>query len=248
MLADSHCHLDLFKNPLEKVENARKNGVERILSNATNLKNIQSNLDLASQFPEVDCGIGIHPVDLLSMNQSEIEKGISLVRENIGTAICVGEVGMDFKYAKENQKESMEKVFREFISIAMENNKPIIVHARYAETQCLNILEEMQVKKVHLHWFTNSKKTAKRARELGYFISCGPIIFSDESSSEIVKETPLKNLMLETDAPVAFKGEQSEPAWIPKVCEKVAELKEISVEEVSKTTGNNYTVLFGEKI
>lgn len=248
MLADSHCHLDLFKNPREKVENARKNGVERILSNATNLKNIQSNLDLASQFPEVDCGIGIHPVDLLSMNQSEIEKGISLVRENIGKAICVGEVGMDFKYAKENQKESMEKVFREFISIAMENNKPIIVHARYAETQCLNILEEMQVKKVHLHWFTNSKKTAKRARELGYFISCGPIIFSDEASSEIVKETPLKNLMLETDAPVAFKGEQSEPAWIPKVCEKVAELKEISVEEVSKTTGNNYTVLFGEKI
>lgn len=248
MLVDSHCHLDWFKNPREKVENARKNQVERILSNSTGLKNIQSNLDLASKFPEVDCAIGIHPVDLLSMDQGEIEKGFSLVRENIGKAICVGEVGMDFKYGNKDQKELMEKVFREFISIALENDKPIVVHARYAETQCLNILEEMQAKKVHMHWFTNSKKTSKRAVELGYFISCGPIIFSDQESAEIVKEIPLENLMLETDAPVAFKGEQSQPSWIPKVCEKVAELKEISVEEVSKTTGNNYNGFFGEKI
>lgn len=248
MLVDSHCHLDWFKNPSENVENARKNKVERILTNATNLKNIQSNLDLASQFPEVDCGIGIHPVDLLSMNQEEIKEGLAMVRENIEKAICVGEVGLDFKYAKDDQKDGMEKVFREFITIAIETNKPIVVHARYAETQCLNILEEMQAKKVHMHWFTNSKKTSKRACELGYFISCGPIIISDQESAEIVKEIPLENLMLETDAPVPFMGEQSEPSWIPRVCEKLAESKSISIDEVEKITGNNYVSLFGEKI
>lgn len=117
MLVDSHCHLDWFKNPLEKVENARKNRVERILSNATNLKNIQSNLDLASNFTEVDCGIGIHPVELLSMNQSEIEKGFALVRENIGKAICVGEVGLDFKYAKVDQKSQWKKCLKNLFQL-----------------------------------------------------------------------------------------------------------------------------------
>lgn len=245
MLADSHCHLDLFKRPGPVVSRALKAGVERILSGSTSHVSIALNLGLSRRFPCVSCCIGIHPSNVLSMKESEIEKAFADAGENVGLCAAIGEVGLDFKHAaSQEQRALQERVFKRFVSIAIEAGKPVTVHARYAESGCLDILEEMGAKKVHMHWFTNSKKTSARAVSLGYFISCGPIIFSDVPSAEVVKSIPLENLLLETDAPVPFGGKRSEPSWIPGVCAKVAELKGISTERVSEATGKNFLRLF----
>ncbi|MCR4336097.1 MAG: TatD family hydrolase [archaeon] len=248
MLVDSHCHLDWFKNPAEIMENAKKKNVELVLSNATGKKSIEANLLLAEKFPNVKIALGIHPVDLLKMSETDQKEAFELIKNNLSKATAIGEIGLDHKYADETQKEFQEHLFRHFVDLAISNNLPCVVHARYAETQCLDILEGMQAKKVLMHWFTNSKKTSTRAVSLGYYLSCGPIILNDLPSAEIVKETPLENLLLETDAPVSFNGEQSEPSWIPKVCEKVAELKGVDFEVVSEVTGRNFNALFGNNI
>ncbi len=249
MLADSHCHLDWFENPVQIVENSRKAGVQRILSNSTSFESIGKNLSLSKEFSEVLACIGIHPANVFGMGEDELERSFSLVEKNIAKACAVGEVGLDFKYASTPEKRVLqERVFRKFISIALAHEKPVVVHARYAETRCLDILEEMGADKVHMHWFTNSKKTSARAVSLGYFISCGPIIFSDNASAGVVKAIPLENLLLETDAPVKFSGETSEPSWIPEVCKKASALKGVRADELALATGKNFSSLFGEKL
>jgi TatD DNase family protein len=244
LLADSHCHLDWFKNPEKVVQKASSEGICRILSNATSLKSIPDNLFLAKKFDSVECAIGIHPVDLISMSRKDAESAFSLVEENVNDAVALGEIGLDYKYANNSQKMVQESFFRRFVELALERRKAIVVHARYAETKCLDILEELGAKKVLMHWFTNSKKTSQRAVQLGYKISCGPIILSDFPSFEITREIPLESLLLETDAPVSFGGLRSEPFWVKRVCAKVAEAKGLSFEEVSLATGKNFSSLF----
>lgn len=246
LLADSHCHLDWFKEPENVVQRALNNNVQRINSNAVNIGSIKKNLVLKEKFDSVDISLGLHPSEVLGMSEKEINEGITLVEKNISNIVAVGEIGMDFKHGKErDERIKQEMVFRKFIEIALDNDLPLVVHARYCETQCLDILEEMGAKKVLMHWFTNSKKTSSRAVSLGYRISCGPIILSDEQSAGIVGNIPFENLLLETDAPVAFKGRQSEPSWIPLVCEKVAELNQAEKDKVEQITFKNYCNLFG---
>jgi len=244
LLADSHCHFDSFKGRKELIEAYSNAGVKFVVSNATNPDSVKAHLGFADEHPSLLIALGLHPVDILSLSSEEIDSSFSIIKDNIGKAVAVGEVGLDFKYADESQRVFQEDVFRRFINLATENKKPLVVHARYAETQCLNILEELSAKNVQMHWFTNSKKTSKRAVELGYFISCGPIILSDLQTQSVVKEIPLENLLLETDCPVPFLGVQSDPSWISRVCEKVAEIKCISPEKVSLVTGKNFSKLF----
>ncbi len=244
MLADSHCHLDWFREPESVVQRAVKSGVSAILSNSTSPENIGPNLELSKKFKEVGCAIGLHPVDLLSLGEAQIMAAVKLVESRVHEAAAVGEIGMDFKHANAAQKKLQERVFRGFVAIAIGAKKPVVVHARFAEPECLDILEELGAKKVHLHWFTNFHENAQKAVELGYFISCGPIIFSDPASAEVVKGIPLESLLLETDAPVFFKGKQSEPSWIPEVCAKVAQLHGVENSVAESKTGKNFTKLY----
>lgn len=247
MLADSHCHLDWFESPEEEVEKAEKANVKWILTNSTGRDSIEKSLALAGRFKGVKCAIGIHPVDLLHMESAEISASIEFVAKNAGRASAIGEIGMDFKRAvSAEQKALQDMAFREFIGIALKNRLPVVVHARYCETQCLDILEELGAKKVHMHWFTNSKKTSARAVSLGYKISCGPVISIDKASADVVKGIPLESLLLETDAPVEFGGLKSGPSWIPLVCAKLAEIKGVAPDEAARVTGRNFISLYGK--
>lgn len=97
LLCDSHCHLDWFDSPEDVVKRAEDAGVEVILSNATSLASLEKNIALSKKSRSVRCALGIHPVDLLSMDNAGIEGAFRVVEENISSASAVGEVGMDFK-------------------------------------------------------------------------------------------------------------------------------------------------------
>ena len=246
MLADSHCHLDMLQDPEKAVERALALGVGAMLTNATGQQSMAASLSLAGKFGAVKCALGLHPERVLLATQQELALAFAQVERFIPAASAVGEVGLDFKYAKTPvQRALQEDAFRNFISIATRAGKPLVVHARYAQTRSLDILEETGARKVQMHWFTSSAKTCARAVSLGYSISCGPAIISDAQSAQVVKGIPLENLLLETDAPVQFLGKESEPSWIPLVCSKVAELKGTSFGEVARVTTRNFSRLFG---
>jgi len=246
MLVDSHCHLDFFNNLEEVVRRAVENNVNTMVSCSTNLESIKKHLKFQNEFKEVKICLGIHPSDILRMSKEEIEKSLELLKKNLQNCVAVGEIGMDFKHGKTSeQKKIQEEIFRIQIKIALDNNLPTVVHSRFAELKTMEILKEEGAKKILMHWFSNSNESVKRAKELGYLMSCGPIILSSKQSLEVAKNIPLENLLLETDAPVAFLGKQSEPFWINRVVEKLSDEKRLKNGEIAKKTTKNAMSFFG---
>ncbi|MBI4053341.1 MAG: TatD family hydrolase [Candidatus Diapherotrites archaeon] len=245
MFVDAHCHLDWFNEPEAAVREAGATRVKKIVSCSTNLLSIQKHILLAQEFSEIEICLGIHPADLLSMPPAEIEKARALVSQNIGNAAGIGEVGLDFMRAKSGTEKKLQaEAFGFFAALAKKASKPVVVHSRNSDSECLSMLEGLGCRKVLLHWCTNSAETVKRASALGYFMSAGPAIISGKKASSVAKEIPPELLLLETDAPVAFSGKQSSPAWIPLVAEKIAELHSQSISRVEEQTTANAERLF----
>lgn len=246
MLVDSHCHLDFFKDLKPVVKRALEIDVKMMISCATNLDSIKSHIKIQKQFKEIQVCLGVHPADLLRMKKEEITKAIKLVEENSINCVGIGEIGLDYKYAKSNEEKKLqEDVFRIQIRIALQNDLPIVVHSRFAEEKAMEVLKEEGAKRVLMHWFTNSVKSVKIAKENGFFMSAGPITLSSGEALKVAKFMPEELLLLETDAPVAYLGKQSEPNWIKKVLEKISLEKDIKKEILTKTTTKNAFRLFG---
>ncbi len=237
--------MDFFDDYKAVLKRAKNEGVGSVFSCSTDFSSMKKHAEFFLPLKEVKVALGIHPVDLLKMSDLQIKEGMAFLREKAPNASAIGEIGLDYKYGKKkSERDLQEKYFTEQVEIELENNFPIVVHCRYSEEKTFQLLELLGAKKVLLHWFTNSIDFVKMASKKNYFMSAGPSIFSQESAQKVAKEIPLDLLLLETDAPVSFDGMQSEPSWIPKVAQKIGQLKELSLTEVSKATEKNYEKLF----
>ena len=246
LLVDSHCHLDFFPDLKPVILRAKQHGVSCMVSCATNLGSIKKHLLIQKEFVEVKICLGIHPVDFLKMKSADAKKALLLLEKNAPKCVAVGEIGLDNKYAKTViEKKAQEEIFRLQVRAAIENYLPVVVHARFAEQQALQVLKEEGAKKVLMHWFTNSVESVLEAQKSGYFMSCGPIIHSSVEALEIAKKIPQDLLLLETDAPVSFLEKQSEPFWIKGVLEKMSGGKGAKMEVLAKKTTKNAQTLFG---
>ncbi|MDO8634180.1 MAG: TatD family hydrolase [archaeon] len=247
-IADSHCHLGLFEKPLQVVENAKKHGIERFFSCATNLESMKKHLGLFAKEECVKTGLGLHPVDLLKLSEKEIGDSLAFLEENASKCHAIGEIGLDYKYAKTQKERDLQgKVFSTQVELAVKKKLPIAVHSRLAEQECLEILESLGAKKVLLHWFTYSKKSIPRAVENGFFMSCGPVIFSSKKDLEAALAIPQGLLLLETDCPVSFGGKQSDPTWVKMVANELSVHKKEPVEKIVQSAWKNYSRLFDNK-
>ena len=246
MLIDAHCHLNEFRNIAETITRAKKENVGKIFSCAVDAKSILAHIEMQEKFPELEIALGLHPSNsVFYTTPSEIKHTISLAKENIDKALAVGEIGLDFKHADTEEKRKLQrKVFSQQLGIAEENKKPVVVHSRRSHLECFEILEGFSLPSVLMHWFYDSK-FLKQIVDAGFYASIGPSVFSDSMVQEFALKLPLENLLLETDGPVRFNGKPAEPAWIKKVAEKVAELKEISLEEIEKVCEKNFSEFSG---
>ncbi len=244
-LIDSHCHLTELTNIKEEIVKASENNVKTIISNSVDLNSMKKNLELKKQFKEIKIALGIHPSNIVKISEKEIIKGIEFIKTNIKNNIAVGEIGLDFKDAKnKKEREIQRKYFKEFIEIGKKFNKPLIIHSRYAGKNILEILKENNAKKVLMHWFLNSEKEIKKAIELNYYISITPNIIFSEHKKELIKQIPLKQLLFETDAPARFNEQYSKPFWVKKIAEKTSEIFNLTLKEITKISYNNAKTLF----
>ncbi len=248
MLADAHCHLDLFKEPKKALKNALDAGVESVFSCSTNLESMKKHLGVFSGQKRLKIALGVHPADLLFLPESQLDEALSFLEKNVSKAHAVGEIGLDFKYAKtKEQKKLQEDVFVRQLSLALKNKLPVVVHARFAEKKAMELLLGLASRKVLMHWFTNSFESVKMASDCGFFMSAGPIVFSSPEAALVASKIPLDLLLVETDAPVAFEGKQSEPSWIPRVGQKLAQDRGVSFTQLAEKTGQNYALFFDGK-
>ncbi len=244
MYSDAHCHLDEFRNVKELVEAAKKKKVSKIVTNAVDLKSMEKSVALAEEFKEIECALGLHPSNILRATEGELDAGLRFIRDNIDRCVAIGEIGLDFKHAQEEEgKKKQGYYFAKQLKLAEEFGKPVIVHSRLAVTKATEELPCFK-EKVLFHWFSGSSDELVKAIELGGFFSIGPAVEFDESIQRIALETPLDRLLSETDSPVLFRGKTAKPEWIPRVVEKIAEAKNLRLEEVEAAIEANFKKFF----
>lgn len=247
MFTDSHCHLlsEFYENIEEVILSANNNGVYRYISCADSISSCKEVHENSYKYENYYYALGIHPENA---NESylDYEKYFYNCLPN-NRLVAIGEIGLDYHYDEFNKERQIE-LFRNQLKLAEKEKLPVIIHSRDATMDTINILKEYNLNGV-IHCFSGSLETAKEYLKMGYYIGIGGVItFKNSKLKEIVKEIPLDRLLLETDspflAPEPFRGKTNEPKYIIEIAKFIADLKEVSLEEVAKQTEMNIHNLF----
>jgi TatD DNase family protein len=256
MFIDTHAHLnfpEISANIGEVLKRAEENGVEKIIVPSTSLQTSLDVIELVQKYDMLYGAVGIHPTELIDFMENHLYELEKLAGSE--KIIAIGEIGLDY-YWKPYNAELEQYVLKAQIRIAKNNNLPVIIHNRESSADLMNILREEYKDgslKGQLHSFSGDMMMAEECVNMGLYISLtGNITYKPNDKTfmayEIVKNTAVDNLLLETDSPymtpVPFRGKQNEPGNVKYTAEKIAELKNISVEELGKFTTQNAKKLF----
>lgn len=247
---DVHTHLNMLDvSPDEALKAAQSQGVERVITIGTNPEDWPTVLELAKKYaPKVFCTLGLHPHDAEKWNEEH--KKFLLAHLNDTGVLAVGEIGLDYYY-KNASVEAQHKAFREQLEIAAVSGLPVEIHTRDADTDTMDFLKEFRGRvRGLLHCFTSSWELAEVALQCDFDISfSGVITFKNaESIREVCRRVPLERLHVETDAPflapVPQRGKKNRPDYVVHTAEFVAQLKGVSLQELSQHTLSNAKKLF----
>ncbi len=255
MLIDTHCHLSRLSDEdvVAQIAAARANGVDWLVAIGAGY-GIEDNfktLRIAETQTNVVCALAMHPHDAKDVDEGLFQKLRHLIATE-SKVRAVGEVGLDYHYMQSPREVQLE-VLRSFANLAHEDKKPLVIHDRDCEFECVDLLEEHRARDIGgvVHCFTGSTDLAKRYLDLGFLISFTGIITFKKADDlrEVVRYVPLERMMVETDspflAPVPFRGKPNQPAYVKHVAEAVAEIKSVSLDEVARKTTANACQLFG---
>lgn len=252
-LIDTHAHLQLeplVRDAAGVVSRAQSQGVQWIISVGIDLADSKTMIRIVEQFPQAFACLGYHPHNALNVSDSGLTEMRELAQHP--KVVGYGEIGLDF-YRNISPRERQVTAFRDQIVLAKDLGLPLVIHLRNAYDEGLSILEEFAPfpRGGVIHCFSGSLQDARRALELGFYISVpGTITYkkNDEFRS-IVKQAPRDRILLETDcpflAPEPFRGRDNEPAYLIYTARKVAELWGVEVDAAARITTQNAFALFG---
>ena len=251
-LIDTHAHLEEVENLERVIAEARSANITAIIGVGSDYKSNQKILHLAQVYRGfVYPAIGLHPYNL---RDSEIDRNLEFIEANIGRAVGIGEVGLDYhkKVRARAEKDLQKCVMREIFKIARKYKKPVIIHSRYAWRDALTLVEEAELQEVVFHWYTGTSSVLRDIVSQGYFISATPAVEYHEEHRRAVKEISLDRLLLETDTPVVYRrGSEFEyeakPADVLRALKGVARLKGVSEAQIAEVTTANAVRFFGLK-
>lgn len=247
MLIDTHCHLssDDYDNLDEIISNM--DGI--MIASGCDDKSNNEVLELVKKYKNVYGTLGIHPEEIDSITSESFK----IIENNINNEkiVAIGEIGLDYYWVKDN-KEKQQEVFERQLKLASKYNKRVVVHSREAIQDTYDILKKYNVIGT-IHCFNSSLEMAREFIKLGYKIGIGGVVTFKNSKKlqEIVREIELDNILLETDSPYLtpepFRGKKNNPSNVYFVALKVAELKNISIEDVLNKTNQNALKLYNIK-
>ena len=251
-MIDSHCHLDheQINSDLSNVIKRSKDvGIEKLLTISTSFESFKKIKDIITEDEIIFGTIGIHPHET-DNNEISIDEIVKNFDEN-PKIIGIGETGLDFYY-NNSDKEKQIKSFKKHIEASIKTNSPLIIHSRNAEDETFEILNQYHDKKLKIlmHCFTGSKNFAERLLKLNAFFSASGIITFKNSLDlqETFKFLPLDKILIETDspylAPVPNRGKKNEPSFLSFTAQKLAGIKDLTKQEITKITTTNFNKLF----
>ncbi len=254
---DTHAHLysENFSEDIENVmQRAADNGVNRIVSASTSLENHADNRDFALKYPDmVFAAYGLHPTEI--NGDTNLEDELRAVERAITDyptkCYAVGEIGLDLYWSSEFVEMQKEALHRQ-IAIAQRHNLPVIIHCRDAYAMMIEELERYSggLKGV-FHSFSGTAQEYHKILTLGefYFGIGGVVTYKNSVLPSVVDVIDINRILLETDAPylppVPYRGKRNESAYVPIIALKVAEIKGVTLEELSLVTQSNAESLFG---
>ncbi|MDV3198393.1 MAG: TatD family hydrolase [Vigna little leaf phytoplasma] len=252
MLIDTHVHLnlDVFSQDFDNViKRAFDNDIKYFIVPGLDYKTNEKSVELSIKNPFIKAAVGIHPCYWLNNDPFSIEKYLSLPQ-----VVAIGEIGLDL-YHDKTSLDIQKKNLQLQIKLALKYNLPIILHARDSFNEIYNILKlyKNNIRGV-FHCLTNDLEEAKKAIDLGFYVGIGGIVTYENAKEacKIAKEIPLDKIFLETDAPFLTpypiaKNKRNEPAFVKIIAEKIANLRNIGLEEVKMQTSQNVQKLFNFK-
>ena len=241
---DTHAHLDMLKQmtPDFAVKESIREGVKYIINIGSSLSGSRKAAEYSGLYPNVFASAGIHPHDVKGFSDNDISLLRQIIKEN-EKIVAVGEIGFDY-FRNLSPREDQKKAFISQIELALQNDLPVVIHDREAHDDTLEILKSYAADKKFravIHCFSGSTGFALECIELGFYISfTGVITFPNAKAlSETVREVPIERIFLETDAPFLApqqkRGQENYPGFVKFIASRIAEIKDISIEEVAKT-------------
>ncbi len=254
MLIDSHCHLDRLDLAAHggsldaALDAARAAGVGHFLCIGVSADNAATVKGLAERYADVDCSVGVHPLDLEPGAEPALDWLLGELEHP--KVVAIGETGLDYHYEPESAA-LQQASFRLHLEAARITGKPVIVHTREARADTLALLREAALPQAGvLHCFTEDWEMAKAALDIGFYISLSGIVTfrNAEALREVARQVPADRLLVETDspylAPVPHRGKPNLPQYVREVAEYLAVLRGASYETLAEQTSNNFKRLF----
>ncbi|MCO4748003.1 MAG: TatD family hydrolase [Proteobacteria bacterium] len=262
-LFDVHAHLTdarLAAQEADVLARAEAAGVTTIISNGLNPTDNAAVAALASRSSLVKPAFGLYPVDavlpeMLAMgedyaynrNPCPADEAITWVRDHIDECVAVGEIGLDRYWVPEPLWELQEQRFRELVQLAMDADKPIIIHTRKAERRALEVLIEMGATRVNWHCYSSKVKFGRTIAEHGHYLSIPANARKAQNFSKLLATLPREQVLLETDCPYLgpVRDELNEPANVAVTAALASELWDVPIDAVQTQLEANFEALFG---
>ncbi|TFB13118.1 TatD family deoxyribonuclease [Filobacillus milosensis] len=241
LTVDTHIHLDMYteEEKSKLLHELEPYKITNLISVSRNLESCRHNLEIAKQDSRVKVALGYHPEQKIP-DVEEVSDILTEISHHKDQIVAVGEVGLPYYLRKEDSSLSLEpylELLRVFLHKAKELELPVVLHAIYEDaTIVCDLLESFSISEAHFHWFRGDEKTIERMINNGYMVSVTPDVVYEGEIQKLVKDYPLRQLMVETDGPWPFEGPFSGQMTHPKmmhesVC-KIAEIKRCDIKDV----------------
>ena len=249
MLIDTHCHLffDELKKDLEGVlSRAFELGVTKFICVGTNVEDSKESYELAINYENIFSTAGVHPHDSEEVPKDYLDQIKELLNNN--KVVALGEIGLDY-FRNISDRKIQKQIFREQLNLAQEINKPIVFHNRESDDDILKILSEYPDVVGVSHCFSSSYEVAKKLIDMGFYISfSGNLTFKNSHLPDVAKKLPINSLLVETDSPflspVPYRGKTNEPGRTRFVADYLAQLHNLTINEVADVTTENAKAIF----
>ena len=252
-IVDSHCHIDrvdleAFGGSVESMlSHAKELSVNQFLCVCIDLEHFNQVHNLALRHSNIYASVGVHPTEIISKEPS-VEKLLELSSSE--RVIAIGETGLDYFRVKKDEADWQRDRFRRHIRASNKSEKPLIIHMRESKEDIIDILQKENAQSGVMHCFAEDWETAKAALDLGFYISFSGILTFNNANDlrEIAKKVPADRLLVETDSPyltpAPYRGKPNSPAYTYYVAEKLAEVRNTSIDEIAEVTTTNFKNLF----
>ncbi len=256
MIIDTHAHYDdeAFAPDREVLlASMQEHGIEKLVNVCASIDGLQDTVKLIEKYPFIYGAVGVHPDDAEQMT----EETLAEIRRisHMDKMIAIGEIGLDYYWHKEKKEhEIQQKMFRAQMEIAREEKLPFMIHSRDAAEDTLNIVREYMQGGMYggiIHCFSYSREIAAEYLNMGLYLGIGGVVTFKNAKKlkEVVQYAPLSQLVLETDcpymAPEPNRGKRNSSLYLPYVVRAIAELKQVTPEEVIEVTRENTHRLLG---